>query len=68
MSGTRFKLTDLELLEFAHTGVTTDIGINCGNPNWTREDWEFHFRAQREIERRIKIIKTREAKNAQEEN
>jgi hypothetical protein len=53
----RFKLSKLDLLTFALEGVNTTIGTNTGNPDWTREDWEFHYRAQKEIERRIKIVK-----------
>lgn len=55
MAGTRFKLTTHELLEFAKIGVRTEIGVNSGNPDWTREDWEFHYKAEKEIDRRIKI-------------
>lgn len=62
MAHTRFKLSNLELLEFALTGVNTDIGTNTGNPDWTHEDWSFHIRAQKEIERRIKIVKHNEEK------
>lgn len=56
MSNPRFKLSTEELLEFALLGVHNEIGLNMGNPDWTRENWEFHYRAEREIERRLKIV------------
>lgn len=58
MATERFKLSLLELLEFALIGVKTEMGTNFGNADWTRADWEFHYRAEKEIERRIKIVKS----------
>lgn len=64
MAAERWKLTNLELLEFALEGVITIIGVNSGNPDWTVDDWRFHYNAQKEIERRIKLVKHAEgAKN-----
>lgn len=60
MSNPKFKLELVDLLEFALEGVNTTIGANSGNPGWTREDWEYHYKAQKEIERRIKIVRSQE--------
>jgi hypothetical protein len=68
MGAPKFKLTTLEVLEFALEGVQTAIGTNLGNPTWTAQDWEFHYRSEREIERRIKIMKTQEALAGQKQN
>jgi len=64
MSGTRFKLSTTEVLEFALEGIRTTIGVNSGNPDWTREDWEYHYKAEREIERRLKIARVQESMKA----
>lgn len=62
MSNERFKLSNLDLLLFALSGVKTEIGTNIGNPDWTHEEWSFHIQAQREIERRLKIVQGNEEK------
>lgn len=58
MKTPRWKLSPLELLEFALAGVNSDIRHNTGNGFMTHEDWSQLIRAQREIERRIKILQT----------
>jgi hypothetical protein len=59
----RFKLTTEDILIFASEGINFTIGVNSGNPDWSREDWEFHYRAQKEIVRRLKLVRSAQIKS-----
>lgn len=60
MSIRRFKLSTREVLEWALEGVQWTIGSNAGNPTWSRDDWEYYWRAEKELERRLRILDAQE--------
>jgi len=62
----RFKISTQDVLKLALEGVRMTIGINSGNPDWTRDDWEWHYRAEKEIERRLKILKKQETSSGRD--
>lgn len=64
----KFKLSDLAILAFAKVGVTVAVAKGINDPDFTRDDFEFHLRAEREIDRRINIHKAHEQKKRDEEN
>lgn len=62
----RWKLSKIDLVQYALWGVRTELGANEGNPFWKEEDFEELEKAERELMRRLKIFTAQEAKSGQQ--